>query len=431
MSAPPPLLGTIFQGNMAWHSNAAFYLNSGTAQTSISGTFAVNAGSMLEDVPLPEVTTGSTGTVLADTLQRFPIGSGASASSDLIHGAASLFGGRSIAMGHQGSPYSLESSSDSLSLFGQQIGTNSEIVAHVTLVADANVTGLLMMRGTSLPNSAFASIGLSTLGIEVQTRGVDGEPAQTSLQPFTGNAAWLKLDKVGDAITALYSADGLDWTPVTNNVAFSTSTYLVGIAEVSDGTQNLVNTTFDGIAFTLTPNGKAPHGIAPLVWQQLTIGSLPANKLTPEPASVTSFTLPTSEYQVGTGPDSLSMLAQKLTGDITAVARITIPSTADSATRGLLAFRANSSPIGPFFAFGQSKDGQMIFQWRAYTGGGIGGYTFPYTTNPVWVKVTKSGNNFTAHFSADGVSCAIRRGGGINLLRELRYGTGESLRHPF
>jgi hypothetical protein len=384
---------------MAWNSNAAFYLNSGTAQTAISGTFAENAGSMIEDVPIPQATSSSTGTAMAEPLERFPIGSEPSSSNDLIQGTVSQFGGRAIAMGHQGSAYSMESGTDNLSLFGESMGADAAIVAHVTLTAGANATGLLMMRASSLPNSASASIGLSALGVEIQTRGTDGGTAQSTIAPYTGSSAWLKLQKVNNVITAMYSADGLDWTQVTNNVAFSEAAYIAGIAEISDGTQNSINTTFDGLTF-MPAQGVA----APLVWQQLTIGKLPASRLAPEPASVTSFTLPASEYQMGSGPDSLSMLAQKLNTDITAVARIAIPRSADAAAQGLLAFRADSSPTSAFFAFGQSKDGQMIFKWRAYDGGGIGGYTFPYATNPIWVKVTKSGNNFTAYFSPDGVS---------------------------
>jgi hypothetical protein len=98
------------------------------------------------------------------------------------------------------------------------------------------------------------------------------------------------------------------------------------------------------------------------------------------------------------------MLAQQLSGDGTAVARITISPNADAATRGLLVFRADSSATSAFFAFGQSKGGQMIFQYRLNDGGSVAGYTFPYASSPIWVKIVKAGTIFTAYYSGDGVS---------------------------
>jgi hypothetical protein len=67
-------------------------------------------------------------------------------------------------------------------------------------------------------------------------------------------------------------------------------------------------------------------------------------------------------------------------------------------------FRADQSSTGAFFAFGLSQNGEVIFQWRACPGCGVSGYTLQYGQAPVWVKVTKTGNDFEAFFSADGAN---------------------------
>lgn len=138
------------------------------------------------------------------------------------------------------------------------------------------------------------------------------------------------------------------------------------------------------------------------VWNQLTMGSAPTNVLLPEPASKTSFLIPPSEYKMEGDADSMTMLAQQMASDGTFTVRISVPTTASEATRGLLMFRANTSAGSDFFAFGPTQTGQMVFEWRAYQGGGIGGYTFSFSGPTVWVRTIKEGNNFFAWFSTDG-----------------------------
>jgi hypothetical protein len=159
-----------------------------------------------------------------------------------------------------------------------------------------------------------------------------------------------------------------------------------------------------------TPAPISPIVPAPDTWNQMTIGSLPANVLASEPASVTSFQLEPSDYQIGgENPDSLSMLAQHISpsaspSNIVVEAKISVPAGASHATKGLIVLRKNSSPTAAFVGFGIDQSGQINFQWRACAGCGVNGYTLPYGQEPVWVRVTKTGNNFEAFFSPDGVN---------------------------
>ncbi len=169
-------------------------------------------------------------------------------------------------------------------------------------------------------------------------------------------------------------------------------------SEVPGDNHGSVGTT----TITLPPQGPHTNPV-PLVWNQMTIGSAPANRLTGEPASTTSFVLSPSKYEIGSGPDSLSMLAQRISpSDVVVQARISVPVEASPATQGLVVFRADKSATGAFFAFGINQSGEMTFGWRAYPGGSVGGYTMEFGQKPAWVKVTKRGNVFEAYYSADG-----------------------------
>ena len=207
----------------------------------------------------------------------------------------------------------------------------------------------------------------------------------------------IQNNTLNNSLAALETNSAVSQTVLAGNTFNNVGSAIVDQVVPGD-THGSIETT------TIAP--PSPQAIsAPLVWNQLTIGSAPANTLTAQPASNTSFLLAPSEYQIGVGPDSLSVLAQQISpSDVVVQARISVPASASPATRGLLVFRADQSSTGAFFAFGLSQNGEVIFQWRACPGCGVSGYTLQYGQAPVWVKVTKTGNDFEAFFSADGAN---------------------------
>ena len=63
----PVLLGTIFQGNTVTNSHVAFYLNSGSYDTTIDGTRTNNVDTLLRDDVIPGATHASLRTVVRNT----------------------------------------------------------------------------------------------------------------------------------------------------------------------------------------------------------------------------------------------------------------------------------------------------------------------------------------------------------------------------
>jgi hypothetical protein len=260
-SSPPPLLATIFQGNMSRNSKATFYLNSGATGTVIADTYMKDALSALEDVPILGASQGSHGSVVDSQLNVFPIGSVPPNSNDLLQAMTASTGARAIAFGHEGStPYALESGGDLLNLLGEQVAINSEVVTRVTLTSGATATGLLMMRGLPTPTSPFVSIGLEAGSIVLNQRKVNAGSIQTTSIPYAGNSAVLKLTKSGSAVTALYSPDGISWTPTQINVGFPSRTYIAGVGEVSDGRQTGPEVLFEGLTFAPLTNSPVNTG---------------------------------------------------------------------------------------------------------------------------------------------------------------------------
>jgi hypothetical protein len=307
---------------------------------------------------------------------------------------------------------------DGAGLFNLVLSTQ---VLNNTLV-DSNNLRPAAISAVSREDDENNNIGTAIIGLEVRGNSITGHIPNTiytnaSLDDFKALSEgfniywqWQSAGSFSDDGTPSILGTILQNNKLTNSaVALQTNSAVSQTVLSGNTTVNVpvpvVDTVLPGDTHaSVDTTNLTPPAAAALAWNQLTIGTLPASKLTGEPASATSFLLPTSEYQTGTGPDSLSMLAQQLSTDVTVVARILVPSNASAATQGLVMFRASTSPTSPFFAFGQNQSGQMIFKWRVYEGGGIGGYTFSAGSMPVWVQIIKSGNDFQAYYSSNGSS---------------------------
>jgi len=246
----PPLLGSIFQGNSATNSNAAFVLNTGAMATVMTNSYVHNSSELIEDTPIQGATQGSIGSLNGTQMSLFPIGP--VSSSDLVSPIATNTGMRAIAMGHQGAPrYSIDDGGDTLNLLGADFGNNTVAVAKVDLSAGSTATGLLMMRSSPSAGSAFVSIGLTSNAINIQSRTANGGAVQTFSIPFGNSSAVLKLVKNGSTIDAMYSGDGIDWASRPVPARFPARVYLVGVGIESDGTSNESEVSFEGL--TLSP----------------------------------------------------------------------------------------------------------------------------------------------------------------------------------
>jgi aryl-phospho-beta-D-glucosidase BglC (GH1 family) len=106
------------------------------------------------------------------------------------------------------------------------------------------------------------------------------------------------------------------------------------------------------------------------------------------------------------GPsDQFNYSSQPVTGDQTMVVQITaVPNTDPWAKAGLM-FRAGTGADAAYaFVFLSAGNG-VGFEYRSATGGtAAGGGYASSVTGPVWVKLARAGSNFTAYYSADGVT---------------------------
>ena len=275
----------------------------------------------------------------------------------------------------------------------------------------------LEIRGNSVtganPNTLYTDISLDDY--KARTEGLNLYwQWQTTWSPFIDSGtpsilgSVIQNNTLNNSSSAIYINSLASQTVLSSNTMNNVGTVKTDNT-VPGASHASVGTVIAGFTAPITtpgpnPPNPGPHQVVPNSWNQVMVGSYPASTLTSEPSTVTSFPLGTSLYQIGNGGDSLSMLAEQISSDITAIARITIPGGSDAAAEGLLMFRDSTSPTGAFVSIGVLQNGNVSFQWRCWDGAGVSGYSFPVSMYPVWVKLVKSGNLFQAYFSSDGMS---------------------------
>ncbi len=96
-----------------------------------------------------------------------------------------------------------------------------------------------------------------------------------------------------------------------------------------------------------------------------------------------------------------------LSGDGVLIARVTSPSNTDPWAKAALRFRASNDPGAPFVDIAITPQNGVAFEARTSADSpALHGNGFVITA-PVWIKLSKSGDNFTGSVSQDGQNYAV------------------------
>ena len=279
----------------------------------------------------------------------------------------------------------------------QQVSGDVDIVARVDslLHADAWSKAGVMIRSSLSAGAAHAFALVSAQsGVAFQWR---AQANGTSGNLGGGTAAaprWVRLVRAGSRATAYTSADGVAWTTIGSaSIALGTTIY-VGLAVTSHN------------ASAATTAVVSQTALVPL--------SLPAPQkdadigLPPLPGSA-SFRLGTYTV-IGSGKDiwgtadQFNFVYQPITGDVDISARVaSLRSSSGSAKAGVMIRESLASDARHVLAL-TYPGGGTAFQRRIDPGGFSVSTSGPAMTTPRWVRLVRSGLQFSAYASADGVS---------------------------
>ena len=284
--------------------------------------------------------------------------------------------------------------SDAFNYVYTPLSTSGWIVARVATVSDqANwVKAGVMIRGSLDPSSAQAFMLVShAKGVAFQRRTTDGATSVTTSGAATTAPYWVKLVRAGDTISGYQSPDGVNWTLVGSDTFTMPGAVYVGLALSSHVYGTLATATFDSVETSV-----------PIPWQDGDIGSVPIAGGAGYSAG--TFTVTGSGADIWGTADAFHYVYRGLTGDGTIVARVaTVQDVSPWGKAGVM-IRNTLDPGSAQALVLASAEKGVAFQRRQTQGGTSVSTAGSSSTAPHWVKLTRSGNTFTAYESADGTS---------------------------
>lgn len=233
----------------------------------------------------------------------------------------------------------------------------------------------------------------------------EGSPVLTSLSPTVGYYG-TSVTLSGKHFGATQGSSAVKFAGVAAPVTSWSDTSIVVTVPAGASTGNVVVTVSsiasNGINFTIFPTG----------WSYRDVGSVGVAGSASYSGSSGTFTVNgtgnTNCSIVGTA-DCFSYAYQPLSGDGTIVARVVSASPASPVQAGLMIRETlNAGATMYFFGYQDTSNADQVY--RSSTGGNTT-QSHPATVSlPYWFKLTRSGSNFWAFTSVDGVNWTYQAG---------------------
>lgn len=396
----------------------------GTVTTSPSGqaAFSYTGSGDGEDVVAASVTT--VGSFAATpTRVMWVNGSAANWNSTDVGGAA-LAGTQSFDPGSRtwtvsGTGFGLQSASDQFHYAWQAAagdGISAGVIAQTA--GGAGAAAGVMLRGSTDPDAPYYAALITPGGnVVVQDRTSQGGAAATVASLLGSGAGYVWVADTGGTVTTYESADGYVWFPVPNSsVGLDLgSGALAGLAVTSGDPASVNTATFGKVALPAGPPAPAPPQPCPAPWSCADIGA-------PTPAGSQSFDPNHGVWTIKAGgaditgySDQFRYVWQTLSGDGSVIAHVISQTNTASGAKAGVMLRASTDPGAPNYALVVSPAQGIKVQLRKTLGGNTAKLANPAGTTPAWLKITRSGNTFTAYTSPDGVTWTLIPGSTVTV----------------
>lgn len=301
---------------------------------------------------------------------------------------------------------------DALRFVHTPLTGDGTIVARVTTVEAVHAwtkVGVMMRESLSAASPQAFMLVSPGKGRAFQRRvSAGGLSTHTGV---TGTApAWVKLERSGNVFTASVSGDGASWSVVgtdtipmgaTIYIGLGVSSHIAGVL-ATGGLQD-VAVTGNSPAVPPPPPPPPPPGALPTGWSAGDIGAVGAEG-SEISVGAGNFVVEGAGADVWGTADALRFVYTQLTGDGSIVTQVATLEAVHAWTKGGVMMRETLA-ANARHAFMLASPGKGIaFQRRAGAGGESTHTAGGTGTAPVWLKLTRAGNTFTAARSADGVT---------------------------
>jgi regulation of enolase protein 1 (concanavalin A-like superfamily) len=258
----------------------------------------------------------------------------------------------------------------------------------------------VMIRNTLSPASAqaFMLVAASPAkGVPFQRRTVDGGASTSTSGSASTAPRWVKLVRSGAVITGYESADGGSWTQVGSDTFTMGRTVLVGLAVSSHVAGVPATAAFDNVS--VAGGATAP---AAQVWAH---GDVGATLLAGDASGGDGrYTVTGGGADVWGTADAFHYAYTTLSGDGSIVAQVrSIQMDVSPWVKAGVMVRESLTPGSPHaFMLISAAKGSAFQRRRAAHDITVGTAGGALSAAPRWVKLQRTGHQFTAYESADG-----------------------------
>lgn len=262
----------------------------------------------------------------------------------------------------------------------------------------------VMMRESLSSGSRHAFMLVSAgKGAAFQRRAWDGSSTSHTDGGSGSGGYYVKLARAGSTFNAYKSGDGWNWTWVGSDTISMSSTIYVGLAVTSHYYGALANVAFSNLAVSeasSSSGGSSSSSSLPSGWAGGDIGSVGAGGWAQ--GSGGDFSVAGSGADIWGSADEFHFSYRTLTGDGSIVTRVDHVDYLDPWSKAGVMMRSSLS-AGSSHAYMLVSAGKGIaFQRRTWNGGSSASTSGGSSSAPVFLKLTRSGDTFTAYASPDG-----------------------------
>lgn len=299
--------------------------------------------------------------------------------------------------------------SDQFRFMSQSVTGNAQIAAQITAVSTGQAG--LMVRQSNDPGAPYYAVFMVPgKGVIVQYRMAIGGTIASIIGSGTVPLS-LEIQRQGDQFVAATSTDGVTFTalPGTTASVVLPTQVLIGLASSSQTSGTANSATFSAVMVGATgaaPNSPPTVDACPSGWTCADVGN---------PKLVGDQTVDGSGNWVVSGAgndingysDQFQFVAQSQTGDGTISAHVSalasVPSTVtiNAWAKAGLMYRQSSDPAAAYYAAFITPSG-VVVGYRPIAGGRSTVIDLNTGAAPIYLRIGRSGNIFTAYTSTDG-----------------------------
>ncbi|MCB1122602.1 MAG: DUF1349 domain-containing protein, partial [Verrucomicrobiae bacterium] len=297
-------------------------------------------------------------------------------------------------------------SQDNFHFYNQAITGNVEVTVQVeALQSSGNKAKAGIMLRQSLDDDSIHAFLAASSGDKValeRRREIAGGTTRSG----KGNIpvpVWLRLVRIGTYISSYYSTDGDKWEFLAEDTINFSSPIFVGMAISSELKNKTIEADFSD--FTVVDLDQAP---ASETYVSSDIGKVVVNGVAVFDPEKESYLVEASGGDIGHTQDAFHYVYHELSGDFEGVVKLdSLVAQEDWAKAGLM-IRADLHPQSQYFALFMAKNIGVVYQSRVTLGGESNWSKTDAIADPVWIKLTRTGNLFQAHYSLNGTDWILQ-----------------------